>query len=139
MTVIARTSPPPPAADADSEFFWDGLRARRLLLQVCTGCERPRFPPMPSCPYCGCPRWDLREASGQGAVYSFIVVTQSFTPELASDVPYPIATVTLAEGPRVLARVEGGRPAIGDQVTAVYVDHGDWTELRFERSLPTDR
>jgi uncharacterized OB-fold protein len=135
MTIVARTSPPAPVTDIDSRFYWDGLRSRRLLLQLCSDCEHHRFPPIPSCPYCGSPRVAVREASGEGTVYSFIVVVQSFTPELASDVPYPIATVSLDEGPRMLARVEGGRPAIGDRVHAVYLDHGDWTEIRFERAV----
>ena len=44
---------PAPVPDPDSAFFWEGLRARKLLLQACGACARHRFPPMPSCPYCG--------------------------------------------------------------------------------------
>jgi uncharacterized OB-fold protein len=121
---------PAPVPDPDSAFFWDGLRARRLLLQACDGCGRHRFPPMPSCPYCASPATRVAEAAGTGVIYSWVVVHRAFDPAFAAEVPYTIATVTLDEGPRVIGRLEGA-PRFGGRVAARYVDHGAWTELRF--------
>jgi hypothetical protein len=71
-------------------------------------------------------------ASGAGTVYSWIGVQRALTPEFESEVPYTIAAVELTEGGRVFARLEGPEPTTpGDEVTATFVDHDDWTELRF--------
>jgi uncharacterized protein len=45
-------------------------------------------------------------------------------------VPYTIATVDLDGGGRIVARMDH-QPQIGDRVRADYVDHAEWTELRF--------
>ncbi len=54
------------------------------------------------------------------------------TPGFESEVPYTIVTVELTEGARVFARYEGPEPsAPGGRVVATFVDHSEWTELRF--------
>jgi hypothetical protein len=42
-----------------------------------------------------------------------------------------IATVDLAEGACVFGRLEARARSPGGAVTATFVDHDDWTELRF--------
>jgi uncharacterized OB-fold protein len=88
---------------------------------------------MPSCPYCSHIGHDVVEASGEGTVYSWIVVHRAFHPAFAGDVPYTVAMVDLAEGPRVVAWLEDiDEPASGMAVSARYVDHPEgFTELRF--------
>ncbi|HSO96399.1 MAG TPA: OB-fold domain-containing protein [Acidimicrobiia bacterium] len=123
---------PVPEADEDSQFYWDGLRGRRLLVQRCTQCARYRFPPMPACPSCAAPGGDVVEIEPRGTVYSWIVVHRAFTPAFRDDVPYVIAVIDLPEGCRLLARLEHRGPIeAGSPVTGSYVDHGTWTELRF--------
>ena len=52
---------------------------------------------------------------------------------MADDVPYAVATVDLDAGVRMLGRVEPPEAAaIGVRVTALFVEHADWTELRFQ-------
>ena len=69
---------------------------------------------------------------GEGQVYSWVGVQRALTPGLEAEVPYTIATVDLAEGARVFARLVGAEPtAPGGAVTATFVDHDGWTELRF--------
>jgi hypothetical protein len=54
------------------------------------------------------------------------------SPGYAGDLPYAVATVELAEGPRLLSRVDPPATlAIGDRVVARFVDHPTWTELYF--------
>jgi uncharacterized protein len=133
-----------PEVDDDNAFYWEGLRAHRLLLQRCgggaaddsagagNGCGRVRFPPMPGCPYCGAPGSTVVESDGRGVVYSQVRVHRAFSAAFEGDVPYVIATVELAGGCRTVGRVEpAGASGIGVAVRARFHDHPDWTELRF--------
>jgi uncharacterized protein len=136
MTVSEPAAPDPvagvPAADADSQFYWDGLRANRLLVQHCTECGRHRFPPMPACPFCAAPGGEVVELEPRATIYSWVVVHRAFQPAFQPDVPYVIAVVELAAGCRLLARLEHQAPiAAGQEAVGRYVDHGSWTELRF--------
>ena len=128
-------SAPVPVPDADSEPHLAALRRHELVLQRCTVCARVRFPPMPACPWCGATSADWSVVSGRGQVYSWVGVRRALTPDFESEVPYTIAAVALTEGARVFARLEGPEPqAPGGAVTATYVDHAEWTELRFAPS-----
>lgn len=125
------TTGPPGWVDADSGAYWRALAERRVVAQKCEECLRQRLPLMPSCPYCGAVGSTLVDLSGQGVLYSRVRVHYSPTPEFAADVPYTLAAVLLDGGPRVFARVTDGAN-IGQRVTALFVDHEGWTELRFE-------
>jgi uncharacterized OB-fold protein len=73
------------------------------------------------------------EATGHGIVYSYVTANVAVSPDYTGPLPYTVATVELAEGPRVLGRIEGPGPvAIGDRVMAAFVDHEAWTELSFQ-------
>jgi uncharacterized OB-fold protein len=123
---------PGQVADADSAPFLTALREHRIVLQRCTTCGHVRFPPMPACPWCGGTGSTLVTASGEGTVYSWVGVQRALTPGFESEVPYTIAAVELTEGARVFGRLEGPEPtAPGGTVTATFVDHDEWTELRF--------
>jgi hypothetical protein len=137
MTSQADNPAPVPLSDRDSEFYWKGLADRQILAQRCDACERVRFPPMPTCPYCAARSATIVECPGTGAVYSYVVVHRAFDPAFADAVPYVVSTVDLDPGIRVVARFDGGRPAIGDHVTPAFVDHASWTELRFRAGAPT--
>ncbi len=91
--------------DPDAAFYRHGLAEGRLLIQRCDACGRVRFPPLPSCPYCGTRLASVVAANGTGHVYSWVTVRQALTPEPAGDVPYAIAVVQLDEGCRVLGRM----------------------------------
>ncbi|MDA8044499.1 MAG: OB-fold domain-containing protein [Actinomycetota bacterium] len=126
------TAPPAPDRDTESGPFWQGLAQHRLLLQECPACRRRRFPRMPTCPYCGTDGGEEVEPPGTGTVYSWVRVERALTPAAADQVPYCVATVDLDGGGRIHGRLEPPAAArIGMAVTPVYVDHDDWTELRF--------
>jgi uncharacterized OB-fold protein len=90
--------------DPDSRFYRDGLAAGRLLLQRCAECSRVRFPPLPTCPFCGSRDATVVEATGRGRVYSWITARVAMT-TAGADVPYAVAVVELDEGCRVLGRM----------------------------------
>ena len=117
-----------PRVDSDSESYWAALREHRIVLQQCDACGKKRFPPMPSCPWCATPGGVDVETDGRGAVYSWITVHRQLT--VPRDVPYTVATVQLDDGPRMLGQLDGVAAADA-RVEPTFVDHDDWTELRF--------
>jgi len=59
-------------------------------------------------------------------------VQRALTPDFEADVPYTIATVDLVDGARAFGRLDGPEPRTpGGEVVATFVDHPEWTELRF--------
>ena len=129
---------PAPVADLESARWWEALREHRVVLQRCDAGGHLRFPPMPSCPYCGTRGFSEVEVSGRGRIYAMVRVHRALTPAMADEVPYAVATVELDEGPRVVARLEEGDGAlrIDEAVRPRFVDHDGWTELRFEPAGP---
>jgi uncharacterized OB-fold protein len=131
MSGKQKISPAAPEADADSRFFWDGLRQKKLLIQRCGDCGRSRFPPMPRCPYCASAQSSVLEAGGGGTIYTWVVVHRAFDPAFEDEVPFTLATVDLDEGARIVGRLEGAPPRFGMRVQAAFFHHPNWTELRF--------
>jgi len=121
-----------PEADADSQFYWDGLHRHQLLVQRCATCGEHRFPALPACPACGTPGGTVVEIDARGRVYSWIVVHRALVEGFADQVPYTIVVVELDAACRVVARLDPATTVAADlPVLGHYVDHGDWTELRF--------
>ena len=131
MSGEKKISPTPPEPDADSTFFWDALKEKKLLIQRCGDCGRSRFPPMPRCPYCASAKYSVIEAGGGGTVYTWVVVHRAFDPAFTDEVPFTLATVDLDEGARIVGRLEGTSPLFGMRVQATFFNHPSWTELRF--------
>ncbi|WJV47630.1 bifunctional MaoC family dehydratase N-terminal/OB-fold nucleic acid binding domain-containing protein [Streptomyces flavofungini] len=110
----ARSRRPRPVINRDNAGFWEGVSRHRLLIQRCGSCARLRFPWLPGCNACGSPEWDTVEASGEGTVYSYVVMHHppfpAFTaPEQATagTGPYAVVLVELAEGVRIISQVVG--------------------------------
>ncbi|MHB9852225.1 bifunctional MaoC family dehydratase N-terminal/OB-fold nucleic acid binding domain-containing protein [Streptomyces krungchingensis] len=96
---------PRPVVNRDNAGFWEGVGRHRLLIQRCTGCRALRLPWLPGCNACGCPEWDTVEASGEGTVYSYVVMHHPPFP--AFDPPYAVGLIELAEGVRIVSNVVG--------------------------------
>jgi uncharacterized OB-fold protein len=90
--------------------LWEGLAEGVLRLQRCSGCERARFLPLASCPYCAVTDFTVEEVEPRGTVYSWVVTHHPFDEALADELPYVIVTVTLDAGPRMFARLTGCAP-----------------------------
>ena len=98
--------------------FAAALAAGRLEIQRCADCARHVFFPRVLCPHCGGSALTWVEASGEGVVYATTVVRQR--PERGGD--HNVALIDLAEGVRMMSRVEGLAPdkvEIGMAVRAV--------------------
>ncbi|MCX4973133.1 bifunctional MaoC family dehydratase N-terminal/OB-fold nucleic acid binding domain-containing protein [Streptomyces sp. NBC_00620] len=96
---------PRPVINRDNAGFWEGVARHQLLIQRCAGCGVLRFPWLPGCNACGCLEWDTVEASGDGTVYSYVVMHHPPFP--AFDPPYAVGLVELSEGVRMVSNVVG--------------------------------
>ena len=99
---------PRPGLTHDNQFFWDGVAKRKLLIQRCAGCGRLQHPPAPMCPACHGFAMDAIEASGRGAIHSFVVAHHPPVPPFVY--PNVIVLVELAEGTRLVSRLVGVDP-----------------------------
>ncbi|MBA2807420.1 OB-fold domain-containing protein [Streptomyces sp. KM273126] len=100
-----RSRRPRPVVNRDNAGFWEGVARHQLLIQRCGDCGTLRFPWLPGCTACGSLEWDTVEASGEGSVYSYVVMHH---PRFeAFDPPYAVGLIELAEGVRIVSNVVG--------------------------------
>ncbi len=92
------------------QYFHSRLQAGMFTIQRCSGCDCSIFYPRMICPYCGSDDLHWYEPSGKGTVYSTTTVRNK--PEKGGD--YNVALIDLAEGPRMMSRVDDMAP---DEVT----------------------
>ncbi len=103
---ILKLPRPLPQTDLDNEDWWAGLRRHELLVQECPSCRKLTFPPQPICP--GCHSLDIswRKSSGQGKIYSWVIVRRPSHPYFQDKVPYPVVLVEMEEGFRVVGGID---------------------------------
>lgn len=117
--------PPQPAMNADTRFFWDGVKRQELLIQQCSACGFLRHPPGPACTRCHSLEWTTLKSKGEGTIYSFVLIHQPA--HAAFETPHPVGLVELDEGVRLVAPLraeERDRLNIGDRVHAVFAKPG---------------
>ena len=95
-----------PVPTPETQPYWDGCAAGELRIQRCLDCGKPYFYPRPVCPSCGSGRVEWFTASGQATLYSY-VINHRPAAGFEDDVPYAIAVVELAEGPRMMTSIRG--------------------------------
>jgi uncharacterized OB-fold protein len=95
---------PIPKPTPETRPYWDGTKARRLLVQACDDCGAHYFYPRPLCPRClsRAVRWI--EASGRARLHTFVINHRA---PRAYPVPAPfvIGIVELEEGPRLMSHI----------------------------------
>ncbi len=104
---MSATSKPLPRITQDSQPFWDGCKAHRLMLPYCCACGTPHLPAGPVCPFCFSDRLEWREASGRGTISTWTVVHQPWFAAFRDDIPYNVVQIELEEGPRLTASIVG--------------------------------
>lgn len=98
-------SRPVPVPSLETQPFWDGCARQQLLVQQCKSCATLWHPPGPLCPSCLSAEYDWTPVSGRGTVYTFSVVRHPFRKVWEPLVPYVLAVIELAEGPRMISNV----------------------------------
>ena len=110
-----------PTVTPDTQFFWDGVKEHKLLIQRCAACGVLRHPPRPMCPRCNSLEWDTLESSGRGEVFSFVLPQHPPLPWFEPG--YVVALVELEEGTRLVSNlvgIDGADAEIGLAVEVVY-------------------
>ena len=116
---------PLPHLDEENRWFWEACARHELVLQRCRPCQALRFHPRALCPSCLSSDVEFVRASGRGTVYTFTVTHQNQAPGFRDELPYVMAIVELAEGPRMLTNVVDTPPdevRVGMPVEVVFED-----------------
>ena len=98
---------PLPEPDDASRPFYDGAMEGRLVMMRCNACGTWRAPARMHCDSCLSTDTRWEQTSGAGTVRSFGIMHQRYHPAFAADIPYNVAIVELAEGPRLVTNIVG--------------------------------
>jgi hypothetical protein len=102
---------PLPSPNVISQPFWSAAAAGNLVMQRCEACNEYVWTPRKTCLDCGSPFLTWEKMSGRGSIFTFTVIRQvagrGGSAAFAEDIPYVLALVELAEGPRMLTRIVG--------------------------------
>ncbi|KHO21223.1 Zn-ribbon domain-containing OB-fold protein [Mycolicibacterium setense] len=99
------SAPDRPTTDSDSETWWAAVQNGTLLVTTCASCGRNSLYPRPFCPYCWSEEVSSIPASGRATLYTWTVVHQGSATSL-------VAMVDLAEGPRLMTKIEHCSPDV---------------------------
>lgn len=92
-----------PSQYMDLSPYFDGIKARKLLLQFCQDTGRYQYYPRPGSVYTGKRNLVWREASGRGTLVSWTTVTVPSTGNAADAQSRICAFIDLEEGVRILS------------------------------------
>jgi uncharacterized OB-fold protein len=87
--------------------LFEGAAAGVLRIKRCTACNTWLVPAAQLCMNCLADEIEWADASGEGKLHSFGIVHQLYHPGFKDEIPYNIAVVELAEGPRINSNVVG--------------------------------
>ena len=96
---------PAPRSTELSAPYWRALDEGRLVFQRCMACRHAWLPARSECPRCLAPQPTWETASGAGRLVSWVVYHHAYHPYFASRLPYNVAVVELAEGPRLITNI----------------------------------
>jgi uncharacterized OB-fold protein len=125
------TKPLPSISDFNRPF-WEAAHRHEFRLQRCNACGKFWAPNGPVCPHCFSEDYAWQELSGKGKIASWVVFHKLYHIGFERDVPYNVAFVELAEGPRVISNVVGMKNEdlrIGMPVQVVFEDVNDQISL----------
>lgn len=127
-----------PKPTPETRAFWDGTRARQFLLPWCLACGKAHFYPRAICPHCHATALEWRPASGRGTIYSY-VINHKPARGFESRVPYVIAVIDLAEGPRMMSNVMLDTTPTADNVRIGMAVEVDFLPVTPDVTLPVFR
>ena len=101
------TRPLPRLDEPDTGDFWRKTKDKVLGYQHCDDCGSVVFYPRRHCTGCLGSNLTWQASAGEGTLYTFSVVRQSYHPFFRTRVPYAVAWIDLDEGPRILSNITG--------------------------------
>ena len=114
---------PLPMPNLETQPFWDGAKAGKLLLPKCLDCGQYHFFPRALCPHCRSENWTWVTASGDGLIHSYTIAHRGAGPAFKGDAPYAVAIIELAEGPKMMSNIiteDLGRIAVDGAVRVAF-------------------
>jgi uncharacterized OB-fold protein len=99
---------PLPHITAATKPFWDATHNGQLTVQQCGSCRKLRFPPATICDNCLSGQAAWVPVSGRGTVWSLCEFHRPYFKGF--ELPYNVALVRLAEGPRMYTNIVGIPP-----------------------------
>jgi uncharacterized OB-fold protein len=102
MSEPAAVFPAPQQNDVTAPY-WKALDEGRLTFQRCGACKHAWLPARTECPRCLARESSWETASGKARLVSWVVYHHGYHPYFAARLPYTVAVVELAEGPRLIA------------------------------------
>lgn len=96
---------PAPQTSGVSAPYWQALDEGRLTFQRCKPCGNAWLPPRTECPRCLSGQWQWETASGRAKLVSWVVYQHGYHPYYQARLPYNVAVIELAEGPRLISNV----------------------------------
>jgi uncharacterized protein len=107
-----------PAVTEETAPFWEAADRGQLVVQRCTACGTPSFPPHGICPACGGRAMTWTEVVPPGVIYSYTVNDNPWNP--SAPARYGIALVEFPDYPglRMIGLMDGfdDEPAIDGRV-----------------------
>jgi uncharacterized OB-fold protein len=103
----AKVPRPVPETDEAWAPFFDAAKRGELMVRRCKGCGAWLGIDKTICPECLGDRVEWAKASGKGTLFTFGLMHQRYHPGFESEIPYNIAVVELAEGPRFNTNIVG--------------------------------
>ncbi len=97
------TNPAPRPTNYLDEQFWANCANGKLSFQCCLECATWRHIPRFMCAKCGSDKWDWRQSSGRGVIYSWTICHMPMSREFETVLPYAVLIVELEEGVRITA------------------------------------
>lgn len=124
-----------PQPTPDTKPFWDGAAAGELRLPRCGDCDLVFFYPRSICPGCSSTTINWFAASGRGTLHSYLIAHRPAR-GFEAEVPYAVAVVQLAEGPRLMSSIVGvpndtEHLELDMPVEVVFDHHGDMAVPKF--------
>ncbi len=98
---------PRPRIDDVSKPFWDAAKEHQLVCQKCSECGTLMFPPTTVCEHCLSSNLEWTNLSGKGTVWSYILMHQKYYESFANEIPYNVAVIRSAEGPKFVTNLVG--------------------------------
>ena len=98
---------PAPEIDQVNHWYWEGLAEGELRFQHCRDCGLAWLPPTEECSRCLSSSWELRRSSGSARLISWVRYHVAPHPGFKDRLPYNVAVVELAEGPRTVTNLVG--------------------------------
>ena len=107
MSMIPGLERPAPVPNELTKPFWDACNERRLVLQICTSCERLQYPPTRRCDECGlADSFEWKEVQGRGHIDVYFVIRDSRIRGFRSAPAHQLRGDNLRRGPGYQLPVE---------------------------------